>query len=100
MNKMDNPFYEHLIDNDNSEQIELFPNPADNGFEVHFNGLEPAKVEIRIFNTIGKLMFTEVYNLKQQQIEISTKNFENGVYFVNLIIEQNEEVNKRLVIVK
>ncbi len=102
LHKTNSPFskedFSHLS---TSDRIELYPNPANDAFTVQFNKLEFQNVKIRIFNSLGELVSKKAFDMKvHEEIFIKTNYFENGVYFVNLILDQNEEVNKRLVIMK
>jgi hypothetical protein len=67
-------------------EIKISPNPAFEKFTVY--GLQPTVRKIEMFNTIGKKVLER--NLKNKsEIQIDTRNFPKGIYFVKLTSENN-----------
>ncbi len=76
----------------NEGQVLVYPNPANNNFQVSVNG----KASICMYDINGKMVLNQVINGKAP---INTSNLVDGVYTVS--ITSNETViNKRLVIVR
>ena len=72
-----------------NSHVKLSPNPAINFFEI----LSPFTFEqIIIYDSTGKLVLDEVYNVKQL-----INGFQSGIYFVNLI-NQDLIIRKKLII--
>ena len=79
----------------NNEQVLVYPNPANNSFQVSVSG-NSKKVSICMYDINGKMVLSQVINGKAS---IDTGNLMDGVY--NISITNSERVvNKRLVIVK
>ncbi len=77
------------------DDVSMFPNPATN--EVNLKSNKLSDVSIRIYNTLGKLMFygknLDLYN----GLRINVSAFQSGVYFVKLNSEKGE-ITKKLIL--
>lgn len=75
-----------------SEVFKIYPNPANQEVTVLFDKADI----IRIFNAAGVLV--ESYNVNQNNMKtISTANYENGVYLIQLIDQGKVSVEKLIV---
>ncbi|WP_339625132.1 T9SS type A sorting domain-containing protein [uncultured Winogradskyella sp.] len=83
------------VDEVKLENFLLYPNPATNQVNLKWNKSED--VSIRIYNTLGKLMFygKKVNLLNEFSIDVSS--FEAGMYFVK-INSTNGEITKKLIL--
>ncbi len=75
--------------------FELFPNPAKDVFYIKTNALDASKIEI--INTSGQLVYQA--DLMEENTEIVTNQFSDGVYIVRLLSEKQQNYY-RLVISK
>lgn len=76
------------------ENLQLYPNAVTN--EVFLSWNKPENVDVRIFNTEGKIIYhTKNINLNQP-FRIDTSQFSAGMYFVR-INNVNGEVTKKLI---
>ncbi|MFP4845551.1 VPS10 domain-containing protein [Winogradskyella sp. PE311] len=75
--------------------LKMYPNPANSEVNLKWNKSE--EVSVRIYNTVGKLMFygKDINLLNETKIDISS--FSTGVYFVKLNSSIGE-VTKKLII--
>lgn len=80
--------------------LKIFPNPARDVLNIHTQGLEEATT-VRIFDAMGKMVFEQNFEtgLLHSQIDLSSTQFQNGLYLVN-VISDNTKLTKRLVISK
>ena len=85
------------------ERLTIYPNPTDLGFvNVEFSMEENAKVSARIHDISGRIVESlELGQLSQgvQRIRLNTDGLENGIYFVNLTIG-NEEIIRKVSVMK
>lgn len=75
--------------------ISMYPNPAKNQVSLSWNKAE--QVTVKIYNSLGKLMF---YTKKQSLLEplnINTSQYNSGLYFVS-VNSLNGVVTKKLII--
>lgn len=83
------------IEEFDTDDFSIYPNPANN--EVNIKWTKPEIVTLRIYNSLGKIMFyaknLEVFN--GHKIDVS--NFEQGIYFVKLNSDYGE-VTKKLIL--
>lgn len=62
--------------------ISLFPNPATNNVSLVWNNDE--NVSIKIYNTLGKLVYYAKDKSLTNTLKINTSDFASGLYFVNI----------------
>ena len=73
----------------------VFPNPAENAFQIVVSDYHD-QVRLRLFDLLGKLVLESVF---YGETNISTDNFSDGVYFVQLSYELGE-IERQLIILK
>ena len=81
------------IQNLNAQEFKIYPVPADNQIEIHFEN--KGLIYVSIFNLQGKKYFEN--ELKTNVNTIDTSLFPDGVYFVRLITDQREFYSKLIV---
>ncbi len=69
------------IENNNSEEIRIYPNPFDNEFVINFNTIE--LTQISIYNSVGQIVESREAT-KAEYIKINTENYNKGVYYIQL----------------
>ena len=83
--------------NGSENKLQLFPNPANNMFNVSYELTEADNVTVDVANMVGKTIH-HVSNSKQSaglvEIQINTEQFRNGFYFLKV------ETSKGLQVVK
>lgn len=78
------------------QNIELFPNPANNFISVSIKGCNGKQVSLQIFNYLGEKIYQEKFaataTLYFKQIDL--QNFVNGVYFLTINDGENKFIKK------
>ena len=77
-----------------SINFNLSPNPAHDNFTLTLNQA-PSNATIQIFNTVGKIIYNEALNKKQETI--NSNQFSSGVYFVR-VSNRKKQLIKKLII--
>lgn len=78
-----------------SSGIKVYPNPVEDRFVITFNGFTNAKVIIS--SMLGKVVYKT--NTKEQRVEVSKADgFSSGLYVIQVISENGNLTNKKLVI--
>lgn len=77
------------------DDLKLYPNPATNEVNLEWNVSDV--VTVRVFNTLGKLMFYSKNVNLSNAYKIDSSSFESGVYFVKLNGNKGE-LTKKLII--
>ena len=74
--------------------MEVFPNPARNKMFVTLPKHGHFPIHIQVYNSVGKQMFNEVFDIKSDQIvvPINVLDFPSGLYFVKATIDGIEQV--------
>lgn len=75
--------------------VKLFPNPASDVVSLVWDKNE--NVTIKIYNTLGKLVYYAKDKSLMNTLEINTANFDAGIYFVN-VNTVNGFMTKKLII--
>ncbi len=76
----------------NENDISVMPNPTKGLITISSN----SKVEVIIYNVIGKVVYSNVITAKSHSIDLSEK--ERGVYMVKITGENNSYVVKRIIL--
>ncbi|MFK7834305.1 MAG: T9SS type A sorting domain-containing protein [Winogradskyella sp.] len=74
------------------EDLSVYPNPAENEVYLKWNNSED--VAVRIYNTLGKLMFYSKNVNLSNAYKINTSGFDTGIYFVKLNTSKGEMTKK------
>lgn len=75
----------------------LYPNPANNYFEISYNQLPEDETKVLIFDSLGNIVFNKTLDSKLTNINI--ENFPTGIYYINSISGKIRIV-KKLIIMK
>jgi dienelactone hydrolase len=81
------------IENLTSSSINIFPNPASGSFNIQTPNAE--NISINIKSITGANVFSNIF--ETNNITIQTENFSKGLYFVEIIIN-NQKVVKKIII--
>ena len=94
--KIDDFVIDGVLSSDNFEmnQIELYPNPSNDIFNLNLKNIEAKNIEI--YDITGKLIEKIENKLITQLIQIDLSNASNGVYFVKISTENNT-ITKRII---
>lgn len=67
--------------------ISLYPNPSDNTLHIPLNKADI----IYVYDCFGRLIFSKELNKSCEQLELITRDFEAGKYFVEVLSDQKME---------
>jgi len=80
-----------------SEDFTVYPNPVVKSAHIEFTLLQQSTVQLGIYDLLGKRII-QIYDgispLGQQQYNFDTQDLDQGVYFVKLNIDGQEQVQK------
>lgn len=80
----------------NALNVQLYPNPATNEINVKVD----APIEqISLINAQGKIVYSEVLSSSSNNHRLSTKHFDNGLYFIT-VKTANQTITSRINILK
>ena len=82
------------IKNDLEISIHVYPNPSNGKFTFFQNKVK--NVDIKIYTSVGRLIYKT--NSQDRQIYIDLSEEAKGVYIVRITDDNNQVINKRLVI--
>jgi hypothetical protein len=63
-------------------EVKVFPNPASSSIQVHLLNEQFGKIQLRIVNVLGELVYEQ--SLPQEVVEIPVQDLANGFYVVNV----------------
>ncbi len=82
--------------------LRVFPNPAQDNFNISFNLNESSELSLSMYNALGKevqYLGEQTYLSGQNNIQMDTRNLPSGLYFVTLHTEAGA-LSKRITIAK
>ena len=87
---------DNFIDN-----LSVYPNPVVDILKISFKSGQKSKAVILLFNNIGKQVFTQesdvVPGSNLFSIDVRNKSIEPGIYFVQIVVE-NEVLTRKLIV--
>lgn len=74
------------LNNLNDDEIKIYPNPATNVISFKFSMPENSKIEISIYDIVGKEIYTHQNTVSTYNYEhnLDIRDFNRGVYFVKI----------------
>jgi hypothetical protein len=89
------PLVDIEVQQTNEIGLSIYPNPADERLLIELNDFSQWNSTVSVRNSEGKLLLTTFFSTSS--LELTTSNFDNGVYFISV---ENETgiVSKKLVI--
>ena len=78
-------------------QLQVFPNPTQDNITISYPCNSAGELQIKISNTTGQVVYTETVNCTENntvQHTIDLSNFSPGVYFVDLLLNDQHVVKK------
>ncbi len=83
-----------INDLSSENEISLYPNPTTGKFQISSSTIDIKN--IKVMNVIGECVFQSTVNNPKSVIDLS--GFEKGIYFVQIIDEKNNVMNKKIVV--
>jgi hypothetical protein len=74
--------------------MQVYPNPFDDQFTIS-NLLDGTTWDVRVTNCLGQ--FVAQQKITSSSSAIDTKNWNSGVYFVNLVSKENKQINLKVI---
>ena len=81
------------------DNVQIFPNPSKDLFNIKFNSLVSQNLEVRIINSIGEIVYID--NIKnhigEYRNSISLEEYSKSIYFLE-IKTNNGVINKKVIL--
>lgn len=88
-----------ISENQNDADVLIYPNPSNGQFKITVNINQNIKSEIIIYDVLGNIIYR--INSKGQQItNIDLSKQATGIYFVQVVIDNNEIYNSKILIIR
>ena len=86
------------LDEVNSSEISIYPNPSTGNFNLNISNLNAASVDVEITDVSGKVILSNAYNTNNGSVNesINISNVDDGVYIVR--VNGGQSMVKRIVI--
>jgi hypothetical protein len=81
-----------------AKKIELYPNPVSDMLYMDINNLDYASMNVAMTNTLGQVMLTISHKKSMTPLEINTRNFAKGIYFINVQIDDLPMISKKIIL--
>lgn len=73
---------ESVLNNGQSEEVNIYPNPTQQNFHVHWNTTSNENILVMVVNMYGEKVYQAVY--KPSDLIIFGMDFKPGVYFAKI----------------
>ncbi len=84
------------IQNDNFNNIKIYPNPNAGEFQIETNKLTSGKYTVHVYNTLGILI--ETLTMDSTENSIRLKDVSAGIYYI--IFENDNNIYRSSLIIK
>lgn len=78
----------------------LYPNPNNGSFTIEYSAFENESAVINIYDVTGKKIVEHLVNSKNKSLTINENNFDAGVYYYQIIVNDKTIKADKLVIIK
>ena len=82
----------------NENQLKLYPNPTSGKVQLDFSLVEPAEIQILLYNLSGQQLFLQKVSasegVQQLSLDLKTAGIQSGVYFLELRSSKERFINK------
>ncbi len=85
-------------DIDVQDKILIYPNPANDLIYVNLDNYSNKQIELRLFDAMNRVVKTLTTN--QRIVQINTSDLTSGVYYISVILDNNQIITKKVVIMK
>lgn len=89
---------EILFENEQLRITTAFPNPASINATLEYQMFSPVNAKITVSNVLGNTLNTFNLDFNDNKIIIPTTQYESGVYFYTLSIDNKSIITKKLVV--
>lgn len=78
----------------------VYPNPSNGNFTIGLHSNMSAKAKVKLLDVVGKVVYEKEVSVNEgvNRFDLSNENLSEGVYFVNVLIEGNKGLVKKIVI--
>lgn len=83
-----------------ANKFNVFPNPATNEVTIVFSLSKDDMAVFRMFDSIGRLLKSESLNSIATQLKLDVSEYDNGVYYYQILVNNKQEENGKLVITR
>ncbi len=81
-----------------SVHLDIYPNPSDGLFVINGNLSNRQNIELQVFDILGrKILVQELEDVLELNTTINLNDFENGNYFVKVLLEDGSSVVRKLI---
>ncbi len=78
----------------------IYPNPSSGEISIEFINNANSPVTISVYDNLGRLVYTEIIDdlfAGDNELNVNLSNLENGIYFLELDLEEYKEIKKILI---
>ena len=84
---------------ENAATITLFPNPASTNVSVDLQSLVGKDIDLTLYNNLGQVVYQQrLEEITNELFVISTAQFKNGLYLLEIQGKEGLSVTKKLMI--
>ena len=86
---------------DSDVDFEVYPNPATSTATVTFDQLEEQQFTLTVFNALGQIVYRREYlELEDYMETLDLTNYQQGIYIINIDLQDGRRLSKKLMVRK
>lgn len=85
--------YDYVV----SSEVKVYPNPFNNYTTIEITTLQESRVRVNMYNAVGEIVYQNdegVIGSGKQLIKIEGEDFKNGVYLIQLLVNDRVYIRK------
>ncbi|MEO5570246.1 MAG: T9SS type A sorting domain-containing protein [Bacteroidia bacterium] len=88
-----------IAENNLANELLVFPNPTNSSITISFQSSSNQTIELRIYNTLGKLIYVEKEEITagKYEKEINVEKMSDGIYFLQVKMKEGN-INRKVII--
>ncbi|MCD4773356.1 MAG: T9SS type A sorting domain-containing protein, partial [Bacteroidales bacterium] len=82
----------------NSDNILIYPNPVDEILNIKINSFKSSNVEIKILDVMGRIMKFHKTEINNGIIKLNISGLHNGIYLIEIFNSDFGKITKRFIV--
>ncbi len=90
---------DHLFESEGISVSNIYPNPAHEYANLNYKLYDQNKeVKVSFINILGGVVADQALDASDTRLQVSTRNWDNGIYFYQLMVDGKKMATKKLVV--
>ena len=83
---------------DDDEHFKLYPNPASEELNITLSAAVKNPTPVALYDAYGRVVYESIFKVGEKNKTVSTTNFSNGIYMLQVLSPQGNKVTRKVVV--